>query len=109
MVGTRKYHPERGNPDTNEHTWYVLTNKWILAQKLTMHMIQPTDHMEHRSKQDHVVDASVLHRGGNRTIVGGGERGNWGRRKHDEEIRVAVSGTGEVKEIQRIRKLNKNM
>ena len=28
------YHPEWGNPNTKEHTWYVLTDKWILAQKL---------------------------------------------------------------------------
>jgi hypothetical protein len=27
MGGTRKYHPEWGNPDTKEHTWYVLTDK----------------------------------------------------------------------------------
>jgi hypothetical protein len=26
---------------TKEHTWYVLTDKWILAKKLTMPMIQP--------------------------------------------------------------------
>ena len=34
MNGTRKYHPEWGNPITKEHTWYALTGKWILAQKL---------------------------------------------------------------------------
>jgi hypothetical protein len=28
------YHPEWGNPITKEHTWYALTDKWILAQKL---------------------------------------------------------------------------
>jgi hypothetical protein len=26
-------HPERGNSATKEHTWYVLTDKWILARK----------------------------------------------------------------------------
>jgi hypothetical protein len=30
MFGTRKYHPEEGNPITKEHTWYALTDKWIL-------------------------------------------------------------------------------
>jgi hypothetical protein len=68
MNGTRKYHPESGNPDTKEYTWYVLTNKWLLAQKLTIPMIQRTDHMEHRRKEDFWVDqgveASVLHLGG---------------------------------------------
>ena len=30
-----------------EHTWYVHTNKWILAKKkLGIHTIQPTDHMK---------------------------------------------------------------
>jgi hypothetical protein len=27
-------------------------NKWILTQMLTMHMIQPTDHMKRRRKKD---------------------------------------------------------
>jgi len=35
--------------------------------------------------------------------------GNNGGRKEQEEIRVEVSGNGEVREIQRIRKSNKNM
>jgi hypothetical protein len=61
MDGTRKYHPELSNPDTKEHTWYVLTDKWILAQKLTMPTIQFTDHMEFRRKEDQGVDASILH------------------------------------------------
>jgi hypothetical protein len=34
------------------HTWYVLTDKWILAPKLTMLMIQPTAHMEPRRMED---------------------------------------------------------
>jgi hypothetical protein len=25
--------PEWGNPITKEHTWYALSDKWILAQK----------------------------------------------------------------------------
>ena len=32
MDGTRKCHPERGNPITKEHTWLALTDKWMLAQ-----------------------------------------------------------------------------
>jgi hypothetical protein len=32
MSGTRKY-PEGGNPDTKEHTWYILINKWKLKKK----------------------------------------------------------------------------
>jgi hypothetical protein len=33
MDGTRKYHAELGNPDPKVYTWYVFTDKWILAQK----------------------------------------------------------------------------
>jgi hypothetical protein len=33
-------------PDTEELTWYVFAGKWILAQKLRISMIQPTNHMQ---------------------------------------------------------------
>ena len=46
MDGTRKYHPERGNPITKEHTWYAIADKWILTQKLGIPKIQFTDHMK---------------------------------------------------------------
>ena len=36
---------------SKENTWYVLTNKWLLTQRLTMHMIQPTDHMKCRGRK----------------------------------------------------------
>ena len=29
MDGTGKYHPEWDKPITKEHTWYILTDKWI--------------------------------------------------------------------------------
>jgi hypothetical protein len=62
MDGTRKY-PEWGNPITKEHTWYAFTGKWILAQKLRIHKIQFTDHMQFKKKEDQSVDVSVLRRG----------------------------------------------
>ena len=34
MDGSRGYHPKWGNPITKEHTWFALTDKQILAQKL---------------------------------------------------------------------------
>ena len=40
----RKYHFEWGNPITKEHTWYILTDKWVLGKKFEMPMIQLTDH-----------------------------------------------------------------
>jgi hypothetical protein len=34
MDGSGGYNPECGNLLTEEHAWYALTDKWILAQKL---------------------------------------------------------------------------
>jgi hypothetical protein len=45
---------------TKEHTWYVLTDKWILGKKLRKPMIQLTDHMKVKKKEGPSVDASVL-------------------------------------------------
>ena len=39
-----------------EHTWYILTDKWILAQKLRIPKIQFTDHMKLK-KEDQSVCA----------------------------------------------------
>ena len=60
MDGTRKCHPEWGNPITMEHTWYALTDKWILTQKLRISKIQFTDHMKLKNKEGQSVDASVF-------------------------------------------------
>ena len=38
MDGTRDYHPEWGNPVTKEHTWHVVTDKWILAPESTEYL-----------------------------------------------------------------------
>jgi hypothetical protein len=43
-----------------ENTWYALTDKWILAQKLQITRIQFTDHMKLNKKEDQSVGASVL-------------------------------------------------
>ena len=45
---------------TEEHTWYTFTDKWILAQKLRIPMIQFTDHMKIKKKEGHSVASSVL-------------------------------------------------
>jgi hypothetical protein len=47
MDGTRKY-----NPVTKEHTWYVLTDKWISGKNLGISMIQFTDHIKVKKKKD---------------------------------------------------------
>jgi len=80
MDGTRKYHPDWGNPVTKEHTWYVLTDKWILVQKLRIPKIQCTDHMKLKKKEDQSVGASFLLRRRNKNTQRRkyGEKG-WGR------------------------------
>ena len=55
MAGTRKYHPELGNPVTKGYAWYVHTYKWILAIKYRMSMLNFIDprklyKKEHTSK-----------------------------------------------------------
>ena len=32
------------NKITKEHTWYILTDKWVLGKKIEMPMIELTDH-----------------------------------------------------------------
>jgi len=54
------------NPITEKHTWYTLTDKWILVQKLELPKIQSTDHMKLKKKDDQSVDASLLLKRGNK-------------------------------------------
>ena len=58
---------------TKEHTWYVLTDKWILGKKLGILMIQLINHMKFKKKDKQSVDASVILRMGNKIIMGGRE------------------------------------
>ena len=69
MYRTRKY-PERDNPITKEHTWYALTDKYILAQNLGIPKIQFTDQIKLK-KEDQHVKASVLLRRGNKIVMRG--------------------------------------
>ena len=51
---------------TKEHTWYALTDKWILVQKLWIPKIQFTDHMKLKKKEDQsVVTLALLETGTN--------------------------------------------
>ena len=58
------------SPIIKEHTRYVLTDKWILAQNLGIPKIQFTDHMNLRKKVDQSVDTSVLLRKGIKIPMG---------------------------------------
>ena len=68
MHGSRKY-PERGNSVTKEHTWYVLTDKWILGKERGIPTIQLTNHIKLKRKEDQRVDALVLSRRKNNIIM----------------------------------------
>jgi hypothetical protein len=70
MDGSGRYHPEWGNPITKELTLYVLTDKWILTQKLRIPKIQLAKHMKLK-KEEQSVDTSPLLRIGNKTPMEG--------------------------------------
>ena len=55
MDGTGKCHPEYGNPITKEHTWYALTDKQILAQKLRIPKKRFTYQMMPQKKEGEVT------------------------------------------------------
>jgi hypothetical protein len=52
---------------TKEHTWYALTDKWILGKE---HGIPTKQLMKLKRKKDQRVDASVLLTRGNKIIKG---------------------------------------
>lgn len=62
-------------------------------------------------KEDQSVDASILHTMGNKIITEGGGREGLGRERGGEEQRVEerIYITRDRREVQRIRKLNRNM
>jgi hypothetical protein len=71
MGGTRKYHPEWGNPETKGHAWYILTDKWILAKKNIIPMIHLTEHMKFNKKKGPSEDASIWLRMGKKIVMEG--------------------------------------
>ena len=71
MDGSGGHHPEWGNPITKELTWYALTDKWILAQKLGIPKIQFAKHKKIKKKEAQHVDTSFLLRLGNKIPMEG--------------------------------------
>jgi hypothetical protein len=65
------HHPEWGNPITKELSQYVLTDKWILAQKLRIPKIKFRDQMKLKKKEDQSMDILVFLRRGNKIPIGG--------------------------------------
>ena len=78
MNGSGGYHPEWGNPIIKELTWYPLTDKWILAQKLRIPKIQFAKHKKIKKKEDQRVDTSFLPRIGNKISMEGVAETNFG-------------------------------
>ena len=78
MDGTRKYHPKCDNPITKEHTWYALTNKWILTPKLRIPTIQFIEQKKLKKKEDQSIDALVLLRKANKILTGGNMETKYG-------------------------------
>jgi hypothetical protein len=66
MDGPGGYHLNLGNPITKEYTSYVLSDKWILAQKLRTSRMQFAKHMELKKKEDKSVYTLILLRMGNK-------------------------------------------
>jgi hypothetical protein len=87
MYVTRKYHPECGNPDIKEATWYVLPGKFILAPMLRIPMIQPTNHMDLKKKEGQSVVPLILNWRTKQSQVVEGERSDMGGRKDGGRIR----------------------
>ena len=52
MAGTKKYHPEWDTLIRKEHTWDVLTDKWILGKENGKLTVQLMDHMKLKNKED---------------------------------------------------------
>jgi hypothetical protein len=71
MNWIRKYHPYWGNPILTEHICYILTNKWILAQKLGIPNIQFTNHLKLKNKEDQSVHTLFHLRRGNEIFMEG--------------------------------------
>ena len=61
------HHPEWGNPITKELKWNVLTDKWILTQKLSIarYKVQYVKHMKLKKNKNQSVDTLPLLRIGN--------------------------------------------
>ena len=58
MDGPGEHYPEWANPIKKELKWYVLTDKWILAQKLRIYRykLQFAKHMKLKRNEDKSVD-----------------------------------------------------
>jgi hypothetical protein len=54
-----------------EHSWYAVTDKWILSQKLRIPKMQLSKHMKLKKKENQRMDSSFLLRMGNKISMEG--------------------------------------
>jgi hypothetical protein len=64
----------------NSHGMYLLISGYS-EKKLRIPMIQLTDHIKFKKKEDQSIDASVLIRMGNKIIIGGRGWSGLGRKR----------------------------
>jgi hypothetical protein len=80
---------------------YVLTDKWLLAQKIRIPMMYPTEPKKLNKKQGPSEDVSIPLRRGNKIIMGGrgrrdlGGSGERGQDQVSEESGERFRGPGE--------------
>jgi hypothetical protein len=68
-----------------EHTWYALTDKWILAQTFRRPKVQFIDHVKLK-KEEKSMDASVLLRRGNKILKGENKETKYGAETEGKAI-----------------------
>jgi hypothetical protein len=84
---------------TKEHTWYTLTDKYILAQKLEIPKIQFTDQMKLKKNKDQSMNTSVLLRRGNKIPMEGDTETKCGAETEEKTIQI-LSHLGNPSHIQ---------
>jgi hypothetical protein len=89
MDEIRKY-PEQGNLVIKEHTWYGVTDNWILAQKPGIPKIQFTDHMQLK-KEVQSLGTSVLPRRRNKILKEGNMETNCGAETEGKSSRDCLT------------------
>ena len=101
MDGPGGHHPEWGNTFTKGHSWYSLTDKWILDQKLRIPKIQFAKLMKFK-KEDQCVDTSFLLWRGNKIPMEGVTETNFGAETEGKTTqRLAHLGTHPINNHQK--------
>ena len=88
MDGNGEYHPECGNPVTKDHSWYALTDKWILALKLGIPKIQFTYQMMPKEEEEQSMDTVFLIRRRNKIPTEGDTETKCGEESERKTIQI---------------------